>query len=622
MLKSQETSPVGAQHVAPSSNSHKFFTRIIIVLILLIGFALRIYRLDAVDLTGDEAFTAVYGLYAPFSPAWFSTMRTEPNPGALAISWAMTSLSGDSVFVLRLVSVFGGMIGLASGMALARRLFRNWRLVALVGVLWALNPFLIYYAQDARQYGLISGFNPLSFYLFLRALDQKTPRAWLMYGVVQTIAIYVHFLDVLWVAAQVIFVFANIFISRKGDPAGRPYTTMLKDIKQPLITWLLMGVALIPLAIQTYVVVVVSSYRANATTADLGALFSHFLPTLLFGENTLPLVIGVILAVVLIGSLIVWSRQHPREGRLLLLWLLVPTILFLIITTQASLFRPRYVIALTPALILAIGTFADLMRRKSAWIGAVMAGICVVSALEVRDYYFYDTPKGADWRGLTAYLESRATPNDTVIFAYSDPAMNYYYHSDVTFVPVGTPNIPELMETLLTSYDALFLLPGEGMDIAQVYLQAHAQWIPNDTHHNVTQYRSWLVNEREIQFPMSVDFGDVGRLRGYSLVQGAEGATTLLLYWEALSQTPDDYSIMLHLQVGDAPPIVLDHGVANAQISTRAWQIGTLYRDPIMIPLETPAGEYTIYVGMYPVGTSDLLEPGRYEIGSINLTGN
>jgi mannosyltransferase len=603
-------SSVGAQYIAPSSLS--IWT--IFLFILLIGFALRVYHLDTVDLTGDEAFTAVYGLFTPFSSEWFSTMRTEPNPGALAMSWALTSVGGDSAFVLRLVSVFGGMIGLASGIALARRFFRDWRLVTLVGVLWALNPFLIYYAQDARQYGLISGFNPLSLYLFVRALDKKTSRAWLLYGIVQTVAIYIHFLDVLWVAAQVVYVLVSVWTPTREK--------IKRELKQPFITWLLMGIALIPLAIQTYIVVVVSSYHANATTADLGALFSYFLPTLLFGENTLPLAFSLLLAIILIGSVILWARQHPREGRLLLLCLLVPTILFLIITTQASLFRPRYVIALAPALLLSIGALADLTRRYRAVVFAALGlTIGIISAVEVRDYYFYDTPKGADWRGLTAYLESRTTSNDTVIFAYSDPAMNYYYHGDVTFVPAGTPDIPQLMDTLLTSHDALFLLPGEGMDIAQGYLQAHAQWIANDTAHNVTQYRSWLVNEREIQFPMSVDFGDVGRLRGYSLVQGAGGGTTLLLYWEALALTPTDYSIMLHLQVGDAAPIVLDHGIANAQISTRAWQTGTLYRDPIVMPAETPAGEYTIYVGMYPVGTSDLLPPGRYEMDSINIVG-
>ncbi len=175
------------------------------------------------------------------------------------------------------------------------------------------------------------------------------------------------------------------------------------------------------------------------------------------------------------------------------------------------------------------------------------------------------------------------------------------------------------METLLNTHTALYLLPGEGMDIAQDYLQSHAQWIPNATPHNVMQYRSWLVNEAEIQFPLDVDFGEVGRLRGYSLVQGAQGATTLLLYWEALAPTTDDHSIMLHLQTGDAPPIVLDHGIAASQISTRAWQIGTLYRDPIMIPLDAPTGEYTIYVGIYPIG-GELVTPGRFTVGELNLT--
>jgi 4-amino-4-deoxy-L-arabinose transferase-like glycosyltransferase len=578
------------------------------------GFGLRAYRLDAVTLTGDEAFTAVYGLFTPFTPEWLATLRTEPNPGALTLSWALTSLGGDSEFVLRLISVFGSMIGLASGITLARRLFRDTRLVVLVGVLWMLNPFLIYYAQDARQYGLISGLSPLSFYLFLRALEHKTRRGWLIYGVVQTLAIYVHFLDVLWAAAQVIYVWVRLEI-------WQPLRQVIREqITQPLITWLLMGAALMPLAIQTYVVVVVSNYRANAVYADFGALFTHFLPTLLFGENTLPLWVGMPLAGILLGALVAWSRRRVHEGRLLLLWLLVPLALFYLLTTQASLFRPRYVIALVPVLLLSIAALADLAKRYRGWVAAALGiSIGVVSGFEVRDYYFYDAPKSADWHGLTAYLETRATPADTVIFAYSDPAINYYYHGNVTFIPVGTPDIPPLMNDLLTTYNALYVLPGEGMDTVQAYLQANAQWIPNDTPHNVTQYRAWRVHGDEIQQPLDVVFGDIGRLRGYSLVQGAGGSTTLLLYWEALAQTAGEYSIILHLQAGAAPPIVLDHGIANAQISTSVWQNGTIYRDPIVIPSETPTGIYTIYVGMYPTGTTDLVTPGRIAIAEMTV---
>ncbi|MFN8371522.1 MAG: glycosyltransferase family 39 protein [Anaerolineae bacterium] len=604
-----------ARSVARMPSAFNF--RLLLLLILIVGFALRVYRLDAVDLTGDEAFTAVYGLFTPFTPQWFSTLRTEPNPGALTLSWALTSAAGNSVFVLRLVSVFGAMLSLASGMALARRLLRDQWLALLVGVLWALNPFLIYYAQDARQYGLISGLSPLSFYLLLRALDGKSRRAWLWYGVVQTLALYVHFLDVLWLAAQVVYV----IISVVGAQRAAPLRDILMRLKRPLITWLLIGLALIPLAIQTYIVVFVSSYHANAVLADFPALFSYFLPTLLFGDNTLPLWLGLVIALLLIGGLLLWTRQHPRDGRLLLLWLLIPTLLFFLITTQASLFRPRYVIALTPVLLLTLGALADLSRRyRKAAALALLLVVGGISALEVRDYYFYDTPKGADWTGLTAYLNARTTPDDTVIFAYSDPAINYYYHGHVTFVPPGTPDIPQLMDRLLSEHSALYLLPGEGMNSAQAYLQSHAQWIPNDTPHNVTQYRSWLVNADEIQFPLDINFGDTGRLRGYSLVQGPEGAATLLLYWEALAQTDTDYSVLLHLQAGETPPVVLDHGIAASQISTRVWQIGTLYRDPVMLPLETPAGEYIIYVGMYPVGTTDLLQPGRYEAGVFTLT--
>ena len=111
-----------------------------------------------------------------------------------------------------------------------------------------------------------------------------------------------------------------------------------------------------------------------------------------------------------------------------------------------------------------------------------------------------------------------------------------------------------------------------------------------------------------------------------------------MLYWEALRQTDTQHSVLVHVvtevsEPGPPPVAVLDHGIANAIISTTAWQPGGLYRDPIIVPVnDIPAGNYTLRIGLYetdsgtklPIDDLDISNAeadyqGRYPIGAITL---
>ncbi len=143
---------------------------------------------------------------------------------------------------------------------------------------------------------------------------------------------------------------------------------------------------------------------------------------------------------------------------------------------------------------------------------------------------------------------------------------------------------------------------------------------PGDTWPNVVQYRPWQVNAREIAHSLNLRFGDVAVLRGYTVLQD----TTLILYWEALAPTPTDYSVLLHLETAPgAPVIALDHAIAETLVSTRTWEPGTFYRDPVALPPDLPAGALAIRVGMYPAGNPEAAiaidDQTRLVIGEIIL---
>jgi len=104
-------------------------------------------------------------------------------------------------------------------------------------------------------------------------------------------------------------------------------------------------------------------------------------------------------------------------------------------------------------------------------------------------------------------------------------------------------------------------------------------------------------------------FGDVAELVGYDLATDPArpgGKVRLTLYWRALGETRDAYTVFTHLIDGaehvwgqqDNPP-------ARGARPTTGWVSGEFVVDEYEIPVapEAPAGEYRVEVGMYDPAT-------------------
>lgn len=585
------------------------FILLIFLLIVLVAFAMRLYRLDAVPLRGDEAYSVLHWTAPPFSDRWQSLIRNEPAPyGAFTLYWAWHGLAGASEFSIRYLSLLGNVLGLAACVVLARRLLHDWRLALLAGVLWAFHANLIWHAQDARTYGILSASVTLTFYWLLRALEDPAPfRRWWPYILLQSFSLAVYYLEPLWMAAQLLFVL--VAFRRALWPLVR--------------AWVMIGVLWLPVGAQLYHLMFVSQYQGNAESAQVGLFLTEFAPTLLFGESVVPMWLGgLIVAGLIAGFVMVWRQKlTPMAALLLACWLFLPLILLYGVSFVSDFFRPRYVMPVIPALIIALvaifhalGTRLPVGRRSFDVTAALCAAFVVISGGQVYHYFFIAPPKAGDWPGLVQYLDTRTTSADVILSDSVDPALEYYYNgaAGIFFTPYNAP-VLDYLPDLLTRYNAVFLLSGERTGDAGAYLMANAQHIPGDRWPGVVQYRRWRVNPAEIATPLDINLGTVATLRGYTQM----GTSHILLYLQADSVTEVDHSILLHLQDADGRVIALDHAPAAAVVSTRTWTPGTVYRDPVALPVEILPGEYTLYVGMYPAGQPDGLVNGRVAVGVI-----
>jgi len=123
-----------------------------------------------------------------------------------------------------------------------------------------------------------------------------------------------------------------------------------------------------------------------------------------------------------------------------------------------------------------------------------------------------------------------------------------------------------------------------------------------------------LFTPPDSQYPMDAAFGEEIKLIGYSLEAAAAPDTyNLTLVWQALTQPNDDYTVFVHLLQpdGSCAPCVWQQDVMpqQGQYPTSRWRPGEVVVDEyqIVLPEETPPGEYPLEVGLYIAETGQRL---------------
>ena len=130
-------------------------TWLLLLAFCLLGFVLRLGELDDQSLWVDEGSSLCLAgqslvdiLRDPFSTA--GACIADPQPPAYYLLLAVfKGLAGESVFVLRLVSVWFGVLGIPLSYVLGKRFFDR-RAGIFAALLATFSPYWIWYAQAAR----------------------------------------------------------------------------------------------------------------------------------------------------------------------------------------------------------------------------------------------------------------------------------------------------------------------------------------------------------------------------------------------------------------------------------------------------------------------------------------
>ncbi|MHB8621076.1 MAG: glycosyltransferase family 39 protein, partial [Chloroflexota bacterium] len=139
-------------------------------MLLLLGFAFRVYHLDLQAAMGDDAFSL--NIARQPLPGLFNLSRGEPHPPLFYLLLHFWQAgAGPSTFAGRYLGLAFGILGLAAIYRLGRAL--GGRGMAFAGLLLAVpNPFLIAFSQQVRMYTLVVAAGAVSSYLLLTLARQ------------------------------------------------------------------------------------------------------------------------------------------------------------------------------------------------------------------------------------------------------------------------------------------------------------------------------------------------------------------------------------------------------------------------------------------------------------------
>jgi mannosyltransferase len=360
-------------------------------------------------------------------------VRREANMSFYYLLLRFWTELGHSEAVVRSFSVVASLGALATIMVVARQLFDR-RTAVIAGILLAVDPLIVFFAQDARGYALSILLATASSALFARAVTTDSRWGpWVAYVVVSVLATYTNF----WVALMLV-----------GHAASLAFLPRRTARWRRLIpTGVVLGVLLVPLAL-----LIRTAYEGGvnwAAGSSAGKIF-----TKVRADVPHPVIdVLVLLVVAAVIAVVAVVRRHPKTTvvtdnwpvMFALCWLVVPVAIVVLLSLA---YEPVFVLLV--AYGLSRVNYTTRFTRVPLGRVAVLV-LVLISGVGLGAWYSRGAPE--DFRGAVGALAAQARPGDgLVIFApYNRVPVEWYMHDH----PVAESRLQPLFPAGPWNTDAL-----------------------------------------------------------------------------------------------------------------------------------------------------------------------
>jgi len=172
--------------------------------LIVLAAAIRFGTIATQSFWADEALTA-YEVRLPFGAMINTVAHYETTPPLYFLAiWIWGHLFGTSEAGLRSLSALAGTALVPIGYLSARELVSRWAGL-LTAAFVAVNPFLIWYSQEARAYMLLAAFAGASLLWFIRARREPSRRNLAWWASFSALAVMTHFFAGFVVAPEAVW---------------------------------------------------------------------------------------------------------------------------------------------------------------------------------------------------------------------------------------------------------------------------------------------------------------------------------------------------------------------------------------------------------------------------------
>ena len=217
------------------------------LVVLLIGFGARVYRLDHQSFWNDEGNSASLSSRSVQLIIEGTASDVHPPLYYLALR-AWWPLAGQTDFSLRYLSVAAGLVQVAACIAIGRLWLSRFAGITF-GLIIALSPPLIYYSQEARMYALLGAIATLSMLVLLKGLRTKTsllPYA-IWFSILTIMGLYTHYVYPAVIVSQGLIVLVwDLFSGRQRGPLSGPIQGFIEQAWPWLAAVVIAAVAYAP----------------------------------------------------------------------------------------------------------------------------------------------------------------------------------------------------------------------------------------------------------------------------------------------------------------------------------------------------------------------------------------
>ena len=590
--------------------------------VVFLAYALRAYAVSRQALRGDEAFSLTFSSQS-IGEIMRAMAYTEPNP---PLYWLLLNgwmrAAGQSELAVRWPSVLAGVIAVALTYRLGRAM-AGVRTGLSAALLVAVSPFLIWYSQDARVYSLLSALVVGAVWQTWEAARRNPTSRWLASGVLWWLAMFAHYFAVLPFVSVGFALLLTPQTRSRWRPAGG----------------VALGVGLVYLPWALYVEPLLAGHtKAWISPPGVGEMFWRTLAaasagTQAAGATSELQLIGVSLLTLFTG-IGMWAAFRRDRGAAI--WLLAtglgPPLALWLLSLARPAFTEQYLISSLPVMLILAAWGVSVLAcvgRAGVWLIRIAFAVWLIAVLlALRNYFFNpDYAKSPNWRGVVAYLEQTARPEEVVVINLPDPAFFYYYRAPM---PVETSPLAPLAEAGIPATEAqlqrlrdrfhhirFFFSPSAGYDpdgFVGKWLEACCEKMADRFVYRFrVQTFDTPAGSLAARQAYPVEFEEDVTLTGYR-VDSAEvqaGDTLhLTLYWTARAPIKTSYTVFVHFLAADGFDVAgADSLPAGGRRLTDQWGVGEAVIDPHLIPVpaDAPPGEYGIEVGLYQLSTGERL---------------